>query len=221
MAFNRPPMGVQNRNRKTVALGSALGFPIALGVGVLFALISLSSCETPPSAGFAEQVAANTPVVLGPGDSIRFSFTAAPELNQAQKIRADGKISLPQLGEVTAAGKTLSQFQSELSAVYKSQIRNTDVFLTLDSGVAQVYLSGAVRNPGKLSFDRPTTVLQAIMEAGGPNQFGNLRKVHLIRITDGIQRTQLLDLRPAVIGHTQRAYYVKNGDIISIPQSAF
>src|SRR3982751_472829 len=112
---------------------------------LLAVLLAFSGCETPSSGGFAEQVAANTPVVLGPGDSIRFSFTAAPELNQAQKIRADGKISLPQVGEVTAAGKTLTQFQSELSAIYKSQVRNTDVFLTLDSGVTQVYLSGAVR----------------------------------------------------------------------------
>ena len=189
---------------------------------VLLACATLfSGCQTTVRTGMVEPVGATTPVVLGPGDVVRVSFTTAPELNQAQKIRSDGKISLPQVGEVRAGGKTLGQFQSELMSVYRSQLKNTDVVVTLDSAATQVYLSGSVRSPGKLTFDRPTTVLQAIMEAGGANQFGNLRKVHLIRTTNGVERTQILDLKPTVAGYTTRAFYVKNGDIISVPQSAF
>ncbi len=188
---------------------------------ILPCCLFLSGCETASRAPLKDQVGAMTPVVLGPGDVVRLTFTTAPELNQSQKIRSDGKLSLPQVGEVTATGRTLLGLQSELMSRYHSQLKNTDVTVTLESAVTQVYLSGSVRSPGKLSFDRPTTVLQAIMEAGGPDQFGNLRRVHLIRINNGVESTQVIDLKPTITGQTTRAFYVKNGDIISVPQTAF
>jgi protein involved in polysaccharide export with SLBB domain len=65
------------------------------------------------------------------------------------------------------------------------------------------------------------TILQAVMQAGGPNQFGKLSNIHLIRTTNGVHRTQLLDLRPALAGEPMNVMYVKNGDIIQVPQSPF
>jgi protein involved in polysaccharide export with SLBB domain len=160
------------------------------------------------------------PVTLSPGDSVKLTFPGAPELSQSQKIRADGKLSLPQIGEVKAAGKSLPQFQSELVGLYRSQLRNTDILVTLESGVMQVYVSGAVHKPGKLSFDRPTTILQVIAEAGGENEFGSLRKVRVVRLENGQQRVHILDLRSAAKGATG-AFYVRDGDIITVPESAF
>jgi polysaccharide export outer membrane protein len=136
-------------------------------------------------------------------------------------MRAAGTVSLPAGGQVTAAGKTLAQLESELKRLYSSQITNTDVLLTLDSAVIEVYMSGAVRSPGKLVFDRPTTLLQAIMQAGGPSPFGNMRSVRVIRLGNGIQRMQLVDLRPTLAGEPTKPFYVKNGDIVQVPQSAF
>lgn len=200
---------------------AALQRSLRASLPVLVCLFLFAACEGPTPTTIVEPVAATTPVTLGAGDVVRITFTAAPDFNQTQKIRSDGRISLPQLGEVTAAGKTLARFQSDLKSLYSEQIKNTDVVVTLDSAVTQIYLSGSVRSPGKLTFERPTTVLQAIMEAGGINQFGNLRKVHLIRTINGVQRTQVLDLRPAIRGATTQAFYVKNGDIVQVPQSAF
>lgn len=142
-------------------------------------------------------------------------------MNQAQKVQADGKLSLPLIGEVTAARKTVGQLQSELVALYGPQLKNSDVVVSLESAVASVYISGAVNKPGKLGFDRPTTILQAVMEAGGPNQFGNLGRVHLIRLANGVQRTLVLDLRSTLKGQPTPASYVRDGDIISVPESAF
>src|SRR5882757_3494199 len=67
------------------------------------------------STNLASQAAPPARVTLAPGDVIKLTFTGAPELNQSQKIRADGKVSLPLVGEVDAAGKTLVALQSELS----------------------------------------------------------------------------------------------------------
>jgi polysaccharide export outer membrane protein len=171
---------------------------------------SLQEREAPPSS-----------VILSSGDVVKLSFSGAPELNQSQKIRVDGKINLPLVGEVDAAGKTIGTLQEDLASRYKPQLKNTTIVVTLESATSRVVVSGAVNKPRTLSFDRPTTVFQAIMEAGGVNQYGNLRKVRLFRVTNGEQHTEVLNLKSTMSGHTTRAYYVRDGDIIFVPQSAF
>jgi polysaccharide export outer membrane protein len=188
---------------------------------VISVLLSCSGCQSSPKAPLAEQQHASTAVTLSPGDVIKLSFTATPDLNQSQKIRADGKVNLPLIGEVTAAGKTLPNFQNELVRLYKPQLRNSQVVVTLESGIMQVVVSGAVVKPQKLQFDRPTSVFQAIMEAGGVNEFGNLKKVRLIRTVNGQQQSQVLDLSPTLRGENTQAFYIKDGDVIFVPQSVF
>jgi protein involved in polysaccharide export with SLBB domain len=190
---------------------------------VLAALVMLlcTGCQSPNDTPLPQQPTAKTPVNLSPGDVIKISFSGASDLNQSQKIRADGKLSLPLVGEVTAAGKTLVDFQNELIRLYKPQLRNSDVVVTLESAVTQVVVSGAVSKPAKLTFDRPTTVFQAIMEAGGVNEYGSLRKVRLIRIVNGEQLTQVVDLRPALRGKAAGVLYVRDGDVIYVPQGVF
>jgi polysaccharide biosynthesis/export protein len=195
----------------------------SLLVGMAGALVLLlcSGCQTGQSVPFPEQRTASTPVRLTPGDVIRLSFPATPDLNQAQKIRADGKVSLPMIGEVTAAGKTLGEFQSELIRLYQPQLKNADVVVTLESAVAQVVISGAVAKPAKLLFERPTTIFQAIMEAGGLSEYGSFKNVHVIRIVGGREHTQVLDLRSTLRGQPTKPFYVKDGDVIYVPPSPF
>lgn len=181
----------------------------------------LAACESSKQAPLPEQPTAATKVILSAGDVIRLSFSGSSDLNQIQKIRTDGKVSLPLVGEVAAAGKTLPNFQTELIQLYKPQLRNSDVLVTLESGTWQVVVSGAVAKPAKLVFDRPTTIFQAIMEAGGVNEFGNLRKVRLIRTINGEQRTQVLNVTGPLRGKASSAIYVKDGDVIFVPQSVF
>jgi polysaccharide export outer membrane protein len=164
---------------------------------------------------------ATTAVKLSAGDQIKLSFTAATDLNQSQKIRADGKVSLPLIGEVQAAGKTIPEFQGDLIRLYKTQLRNSDVLVTLENGTGAVVVSGAVGHPGKIGFDRPTTVFQVIMEAGGITDYGSLKGVRLFRTTNGEQQTQVLNLNPALKGKTSDVVYVKDGDVIYVPQSLF
>jgi polysaccharide export outer membrane protein len=209
---------------RSSAVGSYLMMAKSTGaIGALAALFMVlcAGCQTDTKASLPEQPTAKTPVNLAPGDVIRLSFAGAPDFNQSQKIRADGKVSLPLIGEVTASGKTVPQFQNELVQLYKPQLRNSDVIVTLESAVAQVIVSGAVTKPAKLTFERPTTILQAIMEAGGVSEFGTLRRVHLIRIVHGEELTQVLDLRPTLAGKATNPLYVRDGDVIYVPQSMF
>jgi polysaccharide biosynthesis/export protein len=206
---------------RRVAAGLLRIGPLVVGIAAALLLVLCSSCQTEQGAPFPEQRTASTPVRLTPGDVIKLSFTATPDMNQTQKIRADGKVSLPLIGEVTAAGKTLADFQSELIRLYEAQLKNAEVVVTLESAVAQVVVSGAVAKPAKLLFERPTTIFQAIMEAGGLNEYGSFKNVHVIRLIGGRQHTQILDLRPTLSGQATQPFYVKDGDVIYVPPSPF
>ena len=209
--------GSQFRDRSH---GSDL-FHLVVGVSLL-ALIVVSGCQTPPvPSNVGERSSASSPVSLVPGDVVKLTFPGDPDLNQTQKIQTDGKVNLPMIGQVEAAGRSITSLQAELTARYKPQLESSEVVVTLDSAVIPVVVSGAVQKPGKLFFDRPTTVFQAIMEAGGVNEFGNLKDVHLIRTSNGQQTTQTLDLKSTLKGQPTRAVYVRNGDVIYVPESMF
>jgi polysaccharide biosynthesis/export protein len=185
---------------------------------VLFACVS---CETTVSTRLPEGDVVRGPVTLTPGDVVKLSFPGAPELNQSQKIQSDGKINLPMVGEIDAGGRTLGDLQQRLEVLYKPQLQNTTVVVTLESSVTPVLIGGAVAKPGKYLFDRPTTVLQAIMEAGGADRFGTLGKVSVIRLVNGQQRTEVFDLRPILQGSPVKPVYVRAGDIVLIGESKF
>ena len=199
--------------------GAAAAMRRALALAVIATLFS-AGCQSTPTLP-QDAMIPSRPVTLSPGDTVKLTFTGAPELNQSQKIMADGKVSLPQIGEVNAAGKSLAQFQSDLVRLYRPKLTNSDLLVTLDSGLMQVYVSGAVRKPGKLSFEAPTTILQAIAEAGGATEFGTLKNVRVVRLDQGQQRVHTLDLRSAMKGPVTGAFYIRDGDIITVPQSAF
>ncbi len=185
------------------------------------AALSGAGCASPRTATFSPQMTAPEPVALCPGDNLKVSYPGLPELDQIQKIRVDGTVSLPMIGEVVAGGKSLQTFQGELVARYKPQLQNSDVVVTLESGGISVFISGAVKYPGKLVLGRPTTVIQGLMEAGGPNEFADIRKVHLLRMANGRQHTQLFNLQPTMRGEVTSAFYLKDGDMIHVPQSFF
>ena len=162
-----------------------------------------------------------TAVRLSPGDVIKVSYADESIPDQTQKIRRDGKVSLPLIGEVTAAGKRVIDFQHELVPRYEGQLENNEVLVTLENGAATVIISGFANKPGNVVFDRPTTVYQAIMEAGGVSDYGSLRNIHLTRIINGVQQTESINLRPNIRGQPTQPKYVQDGDVIYISRSLF
>ena len=195
---------------------------ISRWVGLLLTIVTLPllpGCRTSSDEITGPAVPAT--VRLAPGDVLKVSFSGASELNQVQKIRTDGKVNLPMIGEVTAAGKTLNEFRNELVRSYKTQLKNNDVLVTLEGGTGSVTVSGQVGKPGRIEFDRPTTVFQAIMQAGGATEFGTLKKVRLVRIANGEQQSQVIDLTGTLKGRSSQVVYVKDGDVIIVPQSLF
>jgi polysaccharide biosynthesis/export protein len=166
--------------------------------------------ETLPSASGQQ------PGLLSPGDTIKISFTTAPELNQSEKIEPSGRVTLPLVGDVFAAGKTTGQLQAELTQLYKTQLQNSDVIVTLEAIAIPVVVSGEVQKPGKIIFERPATVLEAIMEAGGFTPYGDPKRISVIRQVNGVQHTQIVNLSPVLHGVPTRVMYVNRGDVIYV-----
>jgi len=181
-----------------------------------------AGCQTDTNTTtFSGQAEVPRHVILASGDVVKLTFSAAPELNQSQKVRADGKLSLPLIGEVDAAGKTVGQLQGELVELYKPQLKTPEVTVSLEASLTTVVVSGAVSKPGKIAFERPTTVFQAIMEAGGPSEFGTLKHVRLIRTVNGVQKSQVMNVHETLIGQGTKPFYVRDGDVIYVPQTTF
>jgi protein involved in polysaccharide export with SLBB domain len=199
---------------------------LSYGAGFISILIFLAfaggGCQTDAnSTTFSGQAEVPRHVILASGDVVKLTFSAAPELNQSQKIRVDGKLSLPLVGEVDAAGKTVGQLQGELVQLYRSQLKTPEVTVSLEGSVTTVTVSGAVAKPSKITFERPTTIFQAIMEAGGPNEYGNLGHVRLLRTVNGVTKSQVFDLHRMLRGEETKPFYVRDGDVIFVPQSTF
>ena len=73
-----------------------------------------------------------------------------------------------------------------------------------------------MQKPGKVVFERPATVLEAIMEAGGFTAYGDPKRIAVIRQVNGIRHTQIVDLSPVLHGKPGRVMYVSAGDVIYV-----
>ena len=204
----------------TVYRRRALSPSSCLFAFLVFAALALGGCQS-PLPPLPNPPGAKTAVRLSPGDTIKVSYADETVPDQTQKIRRDGKVSLPLIGEVTAAGKRVIDFQDELVSGYEGKLENNEVLVTLENGMATVIVSGFANKPGTYPFDRPTTVYQAIMAAGGVSDYGSLSNIHLTRIINGVQRTERINLRPSIHGQPVNPKYVQDGDVIYIARSLF
>jgi polysaccharide biosynthesis/export protein len=196
------------------------GPPSCLLAFLLFSAVAWGGCQS-PLPPLPNPPSPYTAVRLSPGDVIKLSFAEESDLDQTQKIRRDGKISVPFLGEVRAAGKRVIDLQRELVSRYDQYLDNPDLLITLENGAGTVFVSGFAVYPGKVTFDRPTTIYQAIMQAGGVSDYGSLSNIHLTRVVNGVQRTERINLRPDIRGTPTQPEYVQDGDVIYIARSLF
>jgi polysaccharide export outer membrane protein len=187
---------------------------------LVFATLLCGGCQT-PLPPLPNPPGPHTAVRLSPGDVIKVAYADESMPDQTQKIRRDGKVSLPLIGEVTAAGKRVINFQNELVGRYEGQLDNNEVLVTLENGTASVTVAGFANKPAVYSFDRPTTVYQVVMEAGGPSDYGSASNIRLTRIINGEQRTETFNLKPAIHGQPTKPKYVQDGDVIYISRSFF
>lgn len=166
---------------------------------------------------FADWTDVEPEYLLYPGDEIEVATPTASELTRQLKIGPDGRISLPLLGHVMAADRTLSQLESDISAGYASQLRRPEVEVTLRlAGPLKVWVDGEVRNPGVFDMPGDIDAYQAVIQAGGALPSAKTRQAALIRRgPGGVRMMRVVDLRP----RQGEAVALRRGDIIFVPRS--
>jgi len=204
-AWRRLPRGI----------ASALMAFMALAFAGLF-----TGCEGPePYTEIPVSAMSSKPTgTLSPGDVIQVSYPGAPELNTTQRVSANGRVSLPKVGDVSASGKSVASLQSQLTGMYASHLQNPTVLVAVETAAAGVYVSGEVVRPGKIPLDRPMTAFEAVMEAGGFSKFANRKQVVVVRNESGKQQRYALNLDDT-INHGGSAFYLRAYDTVFVKQS--
>lgn len=171
---------------------------------------------TSPQAGADSS---QQPTILREGDTVKVSFPGTPNLDQSEQVRLDGKISLPLVGDVQAAGLTPTQLQQNLVKLYAPQISSSDVTVAIESSSFPVFVTGCVLSPGRILSNQPITALEAVMEAGGFDYSrANLRNVHVIRRDNGSSQSYVLNLRAVLNGGQKNDFYLRPDDIVYVPE---
>ena len=220
-AVTGAPVPASARFRRSKCSNAIAGI-IALMSAVVLVSVSFLGCQTSQPSVRAEGPPARVPYILASGDTVTIAFIGAPELNQQQRIRPDGKLNLPLVGEVRAAGKSVAQLQQDLTRLYEPQLKNTSVQVGLLNTAAAVYVTGAVNGPRKVVLDRPMTALEAIMEAGGfVRGLANTKKVLLVRQSNGRHETQTLDLSPGALSRQTGVVFLQPYDMIIVQERMF
>jgi len=186
----------------------------------LACLVLLSGCQTPPTNTTPTDPVPFTTAILREGDSVKVAFPGAPNLDTTQQVRRDGKITLSLGGEIVAAGKTPAEIEKEILNLHGKQLAVQQVVVTVTSSAYPIYVNGAVLRPGKILADRPMTVLEAIMEAGGfDHAKANLKKVTVLREFEGQTMSYPIDMRKYLEGDKgTKPFYLKPADKIHVPQ---
>jgi polysaccharide export outer membrane protein len=143
------------------------------------------SAPPPNPAGTTEtSVAAVDPnkYLIGPEDVLYIRVWREPDFTLPVVIRPDGKITMPLIGEVQAGGLTPMQLTKNLTELLTKYINSPDVtvFVT-DVRSKKYYIDGEVNRPGSFPLITPTTILEALSNAGGFREFSNPAKIRILR----------------------------------------
>jgi protein involved in polysaccharide export with SLBB domain len=215
---------------KTLAPSVAWSFPKSVAA-LLIVAIPLGGCEpnlgVPPSDlaknSTVQPTTAPQAYLLQPGDNIEVKFAYVADLNQAQIIRPDGKISLPLIHDVQAAGMTPGELQDALLQKYQETALKSPelVVIVREFNSNKIYIGGEVGQPGSQPLLTPTTVLQAILQANGFKNTARANEVLLIRQrAGGGYDWQVLNLEKALSGENFAANIpLAPRDVIYVPRS--
>jgi polysaccharide biosynthesis/export protein len=158
--------------------------------------------------------------LIGPEDVVEVTVWKNADLSRVVNVRPDGKMSLPLIGDVQAAGYSAVQLKDkiteQLNAYYKEPPQVSVIVQQINSYA--IYILGEVRNPGKYVVKTGTTFLQAISLAGGFTEFASTNRILLKRKVEESNSESSMNVKyKAIISGMQRNILLKSGDTIIIP----
>jgi polysaccharide export outer membrane protein len=157
--------------------------------------------------------------VIGAQDILDISVWKEPDVSRRVPVRPDGKISLPLLNDIQAAGLTPLELQQQITDGLKKFLTAPQVTVTvIEINSKRVYIVGEVGRTGALAMLPNMTVLQALSAAGGFRQFANPKKIYVMRNEHGKQVTYPFNYNDVVRGiRPEQNIILKPGDTIVVP----
>jgi polysaccharide export outer membrane protein len=157
--------------------------------------------------------------VIGAQDVLDVSIWKEQDISRVVPVRPDGKISLPLLNDVQAAGLTPAQLAAQITESLKKYVTNPQVTVIVTTINSQrVYILGEVTRPGAFPLLPNMTVLQALSSAGGFTQFAREKSIYVLRNENGKQVKHPFNYKNVVSGkNTDQDIVLKAGDTIVVP----
>jgi polysaccharide export outer membrane protein len=165
--------------------------------------------------------------LIGADDKVQVSVWRNPELSVVVPVRPDGMISVPLIGDVQAGGMTPTDVGKAIEQKLSAYVRDPHVAVIVTELRSHEYLSrvrvtGAVRTPKSMPYRQGMTVLDAVLEAGGINEFASANRTKLYRRVK--DKTEVVDVELGAIlnkGDLETNALLRPGDVVTVPERLF
>jgi polysaccharide export outer membrane protein len=138
--------------------------------------------EDPAASARARGTTVASDYRLVSGDKLRIEVYKDPQLSQSLQVRPDGKITMPLLGDIPAAGKTSLELRDAISTSLQEYIKSPVVtVIVVETVPQQIHVMGEVTAAGPQPLTGPLSVLQALAAAGGFTEWANKKDVRILR----------------------------------------
>jgi len=188
---------------------------------------SLGTSNLPPQSDNSGPSVLVESYQIAVGDQLRIDVWKNPELSVTEPVRPDGKIAVPLVGDLTAAGKTPEELTADISNKLASYIKNPNVTVILTNLAGQAFLSrirvtGSVANNMSIPYHQGMTVLDAVLEAGSVTLYADANDTKLYRRTETGAATYDIRLKDILENGDMRTnVMLMPGDVITVPERLF
>ena len=198
-----------------------------IGIIIVWAVLIFNSVAYPQAdkeillrkEAQAEIAADSDRYVIGAEDVLYIHVWREETVTKTVSVRMDGKISIPLVDEIQAAGLTPLQLKEKLTERLKQFIENPNVtVVVMEANSFKVYISGQISKPGIYRLRSDTTLAQIISMAGGLTEWANQKKIIIIRKENGKEKRFTINYKKIVKGEDLDSNIIlKSGDTIIVP----
>ena len=191
---------------KTI-ISTALTFALLLGAAQAQSPVGTSGSSTAAVKPAPAAAAATTADYrLAAGDKLRIEVYKDAQLSQSLQIRPDGKITLPLVGDIAAAGRSSVELRDAIAGALEEYIAKPVVTVIVTETTPQViYVTGEVNKPGALPVATgQMSIIQAIAMAGGFTDFANKKDIRVLRKNATGMQTLRFNYKDAIDDESRR-----------------
>jgi polysaccharide export outer membrane protein len=166
--------------------------------------------ETPPTGTDVYRI--------GPEDRLRIDVWKQPNMSAVVPVRSDGKISIPLVPDIQAAGLTPVQLKDKITTELSKLIGDPTVSVIVEEiNSLKISVAGSVRKPGVYKIGKQLSIIEAISLAGGLEPMADARRIRLIRRQDGTENIYQVDYNAIVNGDIKQNIFLMPGDTVVVP----